>query len=164
MTTPADQPDALTAFIVARIDDDERAAKEQQEFDAQFQQESTVAAVLVPPLALLGSPGDPDRVLRQVERDRRILADHARGQAGFIWVESAEVTDRSEVMEEWTNAEGARLARVPYWICTRCTDWYPDAEIDDDPHASHEWPCLTVRLLALPYAAHPDYRSEWRPA
>lgn len=23
--------------------------------------------------------------------------------------------------------------------------------------------CSTVRLLALPYAAHPDYREEWRP-
>ena len=31
----------------------------------------------------------------------------------------------------------------------------------------HEWgpkyPCATVRLLALPYADHPDYREEWKP-
>lgn len=26
-----------------------------------------------------------------------------------------------------------------------------------------EWPCPTLRLLALPYADHPDYRDEWRP-
>lgn len=25
-------------------------------------------------------------------------------------------------------------------------------------------PCDTLRLLALPYADHPDYREEWRPA
>jgi hypothetical protein len=25
------------------------------------------------------------------------------------------------------------------------------------------WPCTTLRLLALPYAAHPDYREEWKP-
>jgi hypothetical protein len=25
-----------------------------------------------------------------------------------------------------------------------------------------EWPCPTLRLLALPYASHPDYREEWR--
>lgn len=25
------------------------------------------------------------------------------------------------------------------------------------------WPCTTVELLALPYANHPDYRSEWAP-
>ena len=24
-------------------------------------------------------------------------------------------------------------------------------------------PCLTLSLLALPYADHPDYRQEWRP-
>jgi hypothetical protein len=24
-------------------------------------------------------------------------------------------------------------------------------------------PCWTARLLALPYASHPDYREEWRP-
>jgi hypothetical protein len=24
-------------------------------------------------------------------------------------------------------------------------------------------PCETLRLLALPYADHPDYREEWRP-
>lgn len=25
------------------------------------------------------------------------------------------------------------------------------------------WPCATLRLLALPYADHPDYRDDWRP-
>lgn len=25
------------------------------------------------------------------------------------------------------------------------------------------WPCPTLRLLALPYAAKPDYREEWAP-
>ncbi|MEV6344148.1 DUF6221 family protein [Actinoplanes sp. NPDC051851] len=25
------------------------------------------------------------------------------------------------------------------------------------------WPCDTVRLLAMPYATHPDYHEEWRP-
>ena len=24
-------------------------------------------------------------------------------------------------------------------------------------------PCLTIRLLTLPYADHPDYRDEWKP-
>lgn len=26
-----------------------------------------------------------------------------------------------------------------------------------------QYPCLTLRLLALRYASHPDYRQEWRP-
>lgn len=24
--------------------------------------------------------------------------------------------------------------------------------------------CATLKLLALPYSSHPDYRAEWRPA
>ena len=35
-----------------------------------------------------------------------------------------------------------------YALCKRCTDGHP---------------CDTLRLLALPYADHPDYREEWRP-
>ncbi len=26
-----------------------------------------------------------------------------------------------------------------------------------------EWPCPDLRLLALPYADHPDFRPEWKP-
>jgi hypothetical protein len=26
-----------------------------------------------------------------------------------------------------------------------------------------DWPCPTLRLLALPYVDHPDYRQEWKP-
>ena len=29
--------------------------------------------------------------------------------------------------------------------------------------ATHRYQCPTLRLLALPYADHPDYREEWRP-
>lgn len=29
--------------------------------------------------------------------------------------------------------------------------------------ANEPWPCPTLRLLALPYAAHQDYRDEWKP-
>ncbi|MFZ3473109.1 DUF6221 family protein [Streptomyces sp. 4.24] len=29
--------------------------------------------------------------------------------------------------------------------------------------SAYEYPCETLRLLALPYADHPDYRQEWKP-
>ena len=38
-------------------------------------------------------------------------------------------------------------------VCMACT------AVGDGPH----YPCLTLRLLALPYTDHPDYREEWRP-
>jgi hypothetical protein len=33
----------------------------------------------------------------------------------------------------------------------------------DGSHTYASWPCATLKLLALPYAEHPDYRPEWRP-
>lgn len=44
--------------------------------------------------------------------------------------------------------------------CAVCTQWddYPwRVEVGED-----RWPCATLRLLALPYADHPDFREEWR--
>lgn len=41
--------------------------------------------------------------------------------------------------------------------CLSCTT----AQTWDE--ASGESTCLTLRLLALPYADHPDYRNDWRP-
>jgi hypothetical protein len=34
---------------------------------------------------------------------------------------------------------------------------------EDTTHAEIDEPCETLRLLALPYVDHPDYREEWRP-
>lgn len=39
-------------------------------------------------------------------------------------------------------------------LCGTCVDWLND-------HL--KWPCRTVRLLALPYADHPQYRESWKP-
>lgn len=38
-------------------------------------------------------------------------------------------------------------------VCDRCRY--------DDGLDAETYPCLTLRALALPYADHPDYRSEW---
>ena len=50
-----------------------------------------------------------------------------------------------------------------------CREAYME-EIWDGVHEHVEWrrnnepwPCDTLRLLALPYADHPDYQEEWRP-
>jgi hypothetical protein len=39
-------------------------------------------------------------------------------------------------------------------LCVICTEVGPDAQ---------GWPCQTLRLLALSYADHEDYRPEWKP-
>jgi hypothetical protein len=40
----------------------------------------------------------------------------------------------------------------PPGTCATCDDWYGGGQ---------DWPCPTLRLLALPYADHPGYEPEW---
>lgn len=42
-------------------------------------------------------------------------------------------------------------------VCADTSDKY------SDEWTREEWPCLTLRLLALPYADRQGYREEWRP-
>ncbi|QYN26699.1 DUF6221 family protein [Amycolatopsis sp. DSM 110486] len=35
--------------------------------------------------------------------------------------------------------------------------------VPEPPNGGDFYPCETLRLLALPYSGHPDYREEWRP-
>lgn len=44
------------------------------------------------------------------------------------------------------------------------TKWRTDACATCAPQPGRSpWPCATLRLLALPYADHPDHREEWKP-
>lgn len=46
----------------------------------------------------------------------------------------------------------------------RSHDWdEPGVKGFDCAQCADRFPCTTLRLLALPYADHPDYREEWRP-
>lgn len=49
--------------------------------------------------------------------------------------------------------------------CTSCllTDDPLAAEAGSEFAEMAPYPCRTLRLLALPYAGHPEYREEWRP-
>lgn len=40
---------------------------------------------------------------------------------------------------------------------------YTDCAACMDVDAYDSYPCQTVRLLALPFASHPEYREEWAP-
>lgn len=43
------------------------------------------------------------------------------------------------------------------WLyCKVCVRFHADIDCENEA-----WPCPTLRLLALPYADHPDYRPEW---
>ncbi|WP_158721174.1 DUF6221 family protein [Streptomyces sp. NRRL S-241] len=85
---------------------------------------------------------DPARVLAEVDAKRRMLEAHAIVHREIGWL-----ADGEEAYDE-----------LP--VCGACVlkhTHYPSR--DNVPEGA----CLTARLLALPYASHPEYRDEWRP-
>jgi hypothetical protein len=53
-------------------------------------------------------------------------------------------------------AEHERGQYLSSYYCECCCT---TSEATGEPHG--EWPCLTLRALALPYASHPDYDPTW---
>lgn len=81
---------------------------------------------------------DPARVLRKVEAQRRIIELHPI---------TTDVIDDPAIY--------VKTERQPFGCRT-------DHEFYDGETAGFGY-CETLRLLALPYADHPDYDERWRP-
>lgn len=92
---------------------------------------------------------DPARVLREVEAKRQIVDLHPYTTQRAA---SSETSLRSAYGPNWEK----RLKNLDTPYCETC-------DVDDGVIASDGTPCETLRLLALPYADHPDYREKWRP-
>lgn len=48
-------------------------------------------------------------------------------------------------------------------VCPTCSTWDVEVAMGDHPATPVGYPCPTLRVLALPYSHHPDYREEWAP-
>lgn len=130
--------DDLIAFLRARLDELEfsdwhaRDCKTHQRMPANS------------PLGQAGKPMTcncpvPEWLLAEVDAKRRILDLH----------------HPDKHLENW------------YWDSRKCAEcghlWHRMTEPGTPPTViGPETGCATVRLLALPYADHPDYREEWR--
>lgn len=91
---------------------------------------------------------DPARVLREVEAKRRLLALH-------LHLRYTEPLDADSDFEE---DHRPAFAEPPLYVgCKTC---HYDARHEE---TYPSWWCDTVRLLALPYSDHVDYRQEWAP-
>jgi hypothetical protein len=125
----------LAEFLLARIAEDEAAVRAIHERRC------------ATPAQMFGTddrgrryemPCDCDRhigrVLAECEAKRRIVEMH-----GFYQVQTAN--------------DGLDWDYVRCVIC----------DIADLAPGEGNWPCPTLRALALPYAYHSDYREEWRP-
>jgi hypothetical protein len=142
---------ALIAFLNARLDEDERVALNASvgPWRARRADRSVYAAES----AVVNMPGPlPDWATYIVPPDSEGSDGIEPADAEHIarWDPDrvlAEVEAKRELVEEHQPAA--------YGECRTCRE----PGLDRNQAA----PCLTLRLLALPYADHPDYREEWRP-
>lgn len=124
----------LSEFLTARLD--ERAATLREIADARLPDEF------------------PNIVHGEV-----LLIQHAEWDGPAVLRELlADVEAKRRIVDEHGQREVASLDKEtwgrPYLVCRRCAV--------GDRQVVH--PCTTLRLLALPYAGHPDYRAEeWAP-
>ena len=79
---------------------------------------------------------NPARVLAECEAKRRIVDLHVGSANDPFYTGHGRLVD----------------------TCDVCVNFHADMDCSNEP-----WPCPTLRLLALPYADHPEFRSEWRP-
>ena len=146
--------DDLAAFITARLDEDEAAAKAALRGPWSIAENEVWGTQII---AIDGSPvmpvyvegvtsaalstavhiarHDPARVLREAAAKRAILALHNRTHEC-----SVSSLEHHPEKGEWL------------YISTEYVD-------EDGP----EWPCTTLRHLAAIWSDHPDYRAEWLP-
>jgi hypothetical protein len=111
-------------------------------------------------------PNLEEFLLARIAEDKRIAMDAAEqppleGAAG----EHVARHDPARVLRECSAKRRTVLA---------CRDSGPDlsflgarppgmADFPLTPRNAHQLAALTLALLALPYADHPDYRTEWQP-
>jgi hypothetical protein len=131
----------LANFLLARIDEDDeaarRAADECARHDRDFEVEDPDWQRWSRPAASVASTGpiaefinrqDPQRVLAKCAADRQIVLGCTRQLDNWVTVRPG-VRENRPIREPWT---------------------------EDDTAAD------VLTYLALPYADHPDFREEWR--
>jgi hypothetical protein len=96
--------DDLVTWLRTQLDEDQLDATSQKRLEAQFAPSNAraTASIYIPPLALIGGAGNPDRVLVEVDAKRRMLS-------------AIERLDQSANIDAGAAAsELARLLALPY--------------------------------------------------
>jgi hypothetical protein len=133
----------IAEFIAARLNEDEALAKAADRSGWIPQDEG---------LAFEGPDTDGDG--GQLSADTRVNQEHiARWDPERVL---AEVYAKRQIGAQHDelipHAPDPRTNRIQHY-CRTCS------AVDDQDYFT----CATIRLLALPFASHPDYREEWRP-
>ncbi|MEU8199532.1 DUF6221 family protein [Microbispora amethystogenes] len=67
----------------------------------------------------------------------------------------ADIASKRAMLDEHPAAEGWQLTGSRGPVCGTCASGTSDGDIEGD-----RYPCRTIRLLAEPFASHPDYPRE----
>jgi len=124
----------LADFLRARLGEDEAVARE-----------ARAAAV------------ENDTVREDVSREHEIdpVSDSQWGPSDDVYMSTARVLADVEAKRRIVDEHSDQ----PGWP-HECQGWVLDGQRRDVGFWEN---CPTLRLLALPYASHPDYRQEWKP-
>lgn len=149
--------DELIAFLNDRLDEDETVARaaaaavaaERWHHSLHMNQVVTPTPHIavydtgvfgvVKPVANWDEDG-PDPLLEHIARHdpARVLADVAAKR---------EIIALHAPFDAWADIPGPHGPQI---VCRECA-------------GARMYPCPTLRVLAAPYAEHPDYRQEWKP-
>lgn len=144
-------PVDLAEFLLARIADDETRARSVQKMNV-----TTADGPVMPKvwyrghdgLRFIGDSGDvPIRLITDAEYESMI--ERCSTPADPDPRVLAECEARRRIVDLHASVDW-----VGRLVCACC---------GDVEGTGADWPCATLRLLAQPHAAHPDYRTEWRP-
>lgn len=93
---------------------------------------------------------DPARVLAECDAKRELMKMHAEKEYATVLIRDYPHADPEGGNDGWGVLE----------TCAHCSwhELYEGFNNHDEP-----FPCPTLRLIALPYADHKDWREEWRP-
>ncbi|MFH9610440.1 DUF6221 family protein [Streptomyces sp. NPDC017448] len=139
--------DDLVQFLRARYDEDAELARQAAEVGPLATWDSSLDILLGVALKnrrRWAGAGGADAL------DGAAVAHAARHDPARVLAEVEAKQRIIECHEPWTAANGDI-------ICGRCGREHVDGR------PGGHFPCQTLRLLALPYAAHPDYQDAWRP-
>jgi hypothetical protein len=126
-------------------------------------------------------PPDLDEfLLARIAEDKRMATDAAVASGREAWsvedttVDGSGQRGRAEHVARYDPARILAECTAKRRTVLACREARPDmaflgtraegmADFPLTPRDQHQLAALTLALLALPYADHPDYRPEWRP-
>jgi hypothetical protein len=95
----------------------------------------------------------------------RIAEDEVDVERGMMRVSGpgspARVRADCEAKRQIVELHGAKRVRRAAETLSGEPEFIEDCRICG--HFPAQYPCVTLRMLALPFADHPDYREEWKP-